>query len=242
VRLLFAIAEQFDLIKKSPVRPKRHRPKLAKIHKPTLNAEQIQKVLRNLPDECERLLCLLLAVTGMRVREAMALRWTDFDAERSEISINHTLYRGCLKAPKTEASAAKVKLHPRIAGLLLMHKNGASFRADEDFILCRVDGRPLCYMRCLSHLHRAMKASKIKEEKGKHGFHIFRHSAGTLLYEKFRDLKLVPGTLRHSNISTTSAIYVHLGDKVLREGSEMLAEEILTNCDLFVTQKSEMVS
>ncbi len=39
-----------------------------------------------------------------------------------------------------------------------------------------------------------------------------------------------------------SDIYVHLGDKILSEGSEMLAEEFLTNCDLFVTQKSEMVS
>lgn len=83
---------------------------------------------------------------------------------------------------------------------------------------------------------------KIEQEKGKHGFHIFRHSAGTLLYEKSRDLKLVQGTLRHSDISTMSDIYVHLGDKVLSEGSEILAEEILTNCDLFVTQKSEMVS
>ena len=87
-----------------------------------------------------------------------------------------------------------------------------------------------------------MKACKIKEDKGKHGFHIFRHSAGTLLYEKSRDLKLVQGALRHSDISTTSDIYVHLGDKVLSEGSEILTEEILTNCDLFVTQKSEMVS
>jgi hypothetical protein len=37
-------------------------------------------------------------------------------------------------------------------------------------------------------------------------------------------------------------IYVHLGDKVLSEGSEMLTEEMLTTCDRFVTQKSEMVS
>src|SRR5436190_15794166 len=73
-------------------------------------------------------------------------------------------------------------------------------------------------------------------------FLFFRHSAGTLLYEKSRDLKLVQGTLRHSDISTTSDIYVHLGDTVLREGTRILTEEILLTCDLFVTQKSEMVS
>ena len=57
-----------------------------------------------------------------------------------------------------------------------------------------------------------------------------------------RDLKLVQGTLRHADISTTSDIYVHLGDKVLREGTQMLTEEILINCDLIVTKKSEKAS
>jgi site-specific recombinase XerD len=91
-------------------------------------------------------------------------------------------------------------------------------------------------------LHKAMEKSKIKQEKGKHGFRIFRHSAWALLYERSRDLKLVQGKLRHSDMSTASDIFVHLGDKILSESSEMLAEEILTNCDLFMTQKSEMVS
>lgn len=63
-----------------------------------------------------------------------------------------------------------------------------------------------------------------------------------MLYNKSRDLKLVQGTLGHSDISTTSDIYVHLDDKVIGEGTEILAEEILGDCDLLVTQESEMVS
>ena len=35
------------------------------------------------------------------------------------------------------------------------------------------------------------------------------------------------GALRHSDISTTSDIYVHLGDGVLGEGSEILTTEII---------------
>jgi integrase/recombinase XerD len=84
--------------------------------------------------------------------------------------------------------------------------------------------------------------TRILISEGKYGHHILRHSAGTLLYEKSRDLKLVQGTLRHADISTTSDIYVHLSNKILNEGSEILAAEILGNCDLIVTQESKMVS
>jgi integrase len=67
-----------------------------------------------------------------------------------------------------------------------------------------------------------MDTAEIKRVKGQYGFHIFRRSAGTLLYAKSRDLKLVQGTLRHADISTTSDIYVHLDDKVLSEDTEIL--------------------
>jgi site-specific recombinase XerD len=128
-----------------------------------------------------------------------------------------TLYKGELKKPKTEASVDKLKLHPSIASLLLAHRERSSFRSDVDFIFCQADEQPLSYPICLKHLRQAMKDVGIKGEKYKYGFHIFRHSAGTLLYEKSRDLKLVQSTLRHSDISTTSDIYVHLSDEVLRE-------------------------
>ncbi len=45
-----------------------------------------------------------------------------------------------------------------------------------------------------------------------------------------------------SDISTTSDVYVHQVGSVVVEGAQILAEEILANRDLFVTQRSEMVS
>jgi integrase len=242
LRVIFDLAEQNDVVEKSPVRSKLHKPERGKVDKPTLNAAQIREVLVSLPDEQERLFALLLAVTGMRVGEGQALRWMDFNSRACEISINHTLYKGKLKDPKTEGSKAKIRLAPQIAALLLAHKSGSSFQAMEDFIFCRKDGSPLYVKVIRRHLYKAMDKVGIKRVKGKYGHHIFRHSAGTLLYAKSRDLKLVQGTLRHGDVSTTSDIYVHLDDKVLNEGSEILTAEILGNCDLTVTQKSEMVS
>jgi site-specific recombinase XerD len=123
-----------------------------------------------------------------------------------------------------------------------LHQEGSVFQAMTDFIFCREDEDPLNPSIVQFHLYDAMDEAQIQRVKGNYGHHIFRHSAGTLLYEKSRDLKRVQGALRHSDMSTTSDIYVHLSDKILNEGSEILATEILENCDLPVTQEREMVS
>jgi integrase len=241
LHLMFDLAEQYDLIERSPVRPKLHKPETPRGEKPTLDAKQIRALLEVF-DERDRLFVLLLAVTGMRVGEAMALRWTDFNAERLELSINHTIYRQKLKQPKTESSRRPLRLVPAIAGLLVAHRQQSAFATEKDFIFCRPDGRSLNLTLLRKHLYKAMDTAKIERVKGQYGFHIFRHSAGTLLYSKSRDLKLVQGTLGHADISTTSDIYVHLDDKVISEGTEILAEEILGNCAPTVPRKGRKAS
>jgi integrase len=205
-----------------------------------LSIEQIGLIVSNLRDDQEQLLTLFVAVTGVRIGEALALRWMDFKG--SEIHINHTLYKGQLKQPKTESSRRAIRLAPIIEGALLVHRDKSKFQSPSDYIFCRPDGQHLYTSALSSHLHKAMDRAGIKRETSKFGFHIFRHTAGTLLYTRSRDLKLVQGALGHSNISTTSDIYVHLHDPVVAEGALMLAEEILSKCDLTVTKNSRMVS
>jgi integrase len=217
------VAEQYDVIIKSPIRSKLHRSRVPKVDKPTLTADQIKRVIDLMPDK-EQLLCQLLAVTGMRVNEAQALRWMDF--KRGTITTNHGLYRGKLQAPKTDASKRTIHLAPVVVGLLLDFREQANFQAEDDFIFCRADGSPHNSTTLRNHLRVAMR-QVVNWEPRKFGFHIFRHSAGTLVYNQSRDLKLVQGTLGHSNIQTTANIYIHQSDKVRAEAGEYLAGEIL---------------
>jgi integrase len=242
LRLMFEIAAQFDLIEKSPVRPKIHKPEIEKVKKPTLSAVEIRTILSLLPNEQERVFALLLSVTGLRIGEALALRWTDFNATKNELSINHTLFRQKLKKPKTETSVGTIRLDPRIAALLVSHRKRSSFQTKEDFIFCRPDGRPLNPSALRNHLYSVMDGLEIERTGGKFGYHIFRHSAGTILHKRSRDLKLVQGTLRHADISTTADIYVHLDDDVLSEGTKILTDEILGIGPPDVPQESKMVS
>ena len=91
-----------------------------------------------------------------------------------------------------------------------------------------------------------MEAAGITRGKRTHGFHILRHTAGSLMYRQSRDLKMVQGALGHSAIGATSDIYVHLDGDHIAEGTEGLAEAILgeglVNCAPTVSQESEMVS
>ena len=183
LRQMLDLAWQYDLIEQSPVRPKLHRPDVPKVKKPTLEPKQIRALLDNL-GELERVFVLLVATTGLRMNEGLALRWMDFDEAARTIAVAHTLYHQRVKAPKTESSRRTIRLHPAIAEILAARREQSAFQAEADFIFCRKSGEPQHDTIMRNRLYRAMDAAKIKRVKGKHGYHVFRHTAASLLYAK----------------------------------------------------------
>jgi hypothetical protein len=103
------------------------------------------------------------------------------------------------------------------------------------FIFCRDDGQPLNQVTVRKHLNSAMDSAGSKRSSYTHGFHIFGHTAGSMIYTKSRDLKLVQGVLGHSGIAITPDVYVHLDENAVAEGTALLTEEIFgslqANCD-----------
>lgn len=57
-----------------------------------------------------RLLLLLIAVTGLRLSEALRFRWLDFEASAGTLAISHRLWRARLVPRKTKKSRAKIQL------------------------------------------------------------------------------------------------------------------------------------
>jgi integrase len=91
------------------------------------------------------------------------------------------------------------------------HLRMSAFNKPEGFLFCRPDGRPLNISVVRRHLYDAMDHAGVVRMPGQHGFHCLRHTAGTLVYKNSRDLRKVQGLLGHSDISTTSDVYVHPG-------------------------------
>ena len=77
-------------------------------------------------------------------------------------------------------------------------------------------------------LYPALKRAGIKREPRSYGFHLFRHTAGSIVHELTSDLKLSQELLAHSHNSTTADIYVH-GRREAKAGkaTEVLASQFV---------------
>lgn len=127
-------------------------------------------------------------MTGVRVGELLGLTWSNVDFSRGELSITHSLWRRELVTPKTDASVRTIHLPEVLTNLLAEHQKGARFNSPEDFVFGRVDGTPQDpdYLR-KNVLHKALKAAGIEPGYRSHGFHLFRHSAGSIVHSITRD-------------------------------------------------------
>jgi integrase len=81
-------------------------------------------------------------------------------------------------------------------------------------------------------LYPATDDAGIERVSRAYGFHVFRHSAGSIVHAITRDLKMAQSLLRHSRIDTTADIYVHVDEAVAEEATEALAKAIILNCGL----------
>ena len=226
---MFEVAVEYDLIESSPLRRKLHRPLTARGRKKALTAEEIRRVLERVPDQY-RAVFTCAALTGLRVGELLGLRWSNVDFEAGTLTVSHSLWRGRLQSPKTEASAATIRMSSALAETLETYQQQSDWQDPEDFVFCRSDGGPLDpdFLR-KEVLYPALDAAGIVRGERSHGFHLFRHSAGSIIHAATGDLKLAQEQLRHTQISTTSDIYVHVERQVAQKASDVLAEKIFPN-------------
>jgi integrase len=227
LKLMLDVAVEYDLLEVSPVRRKLHRPSYQRKEKPALSAEEVRRVLERIPEQY-RTLFITVALTGIRLGELLALRWMNVIIEARLLTITHSLWKGEMVAPKTKSSLRSIRIPVVLVRLFEEHFAQSRWTAPGDFVFCREDGAPLNPDTLRKDvLYTAIAAAGIEREKGAHGFHLFRHSAATIVHTQTRDIKVAQELLGHSRIETTSAYYVHLDEAVAEEATEALAQAII---------------
>jgi integrase len=236
VRLMFEVAVEYDLIEVNPVRKKLHRPSWERKEKPALSAEEIRRVIERVPERY-RMLFVLVALTGLRVGELLALRWRNVFTDSRLLTITHSLWKGQLVSPKTKSSMRSIRLPAMLVRLLQDHRAVSKWIGPDDFVFCREDGSPLNpdYLR-KDVLYVAIASAGIERVSREHGFHLFRHSAASIVHAETRDLKAAQELLGHSRIDTTADVYVHTSEAVAEEATETLARAIIPESVVFIVE------
>lgn len=178
----------------------------------------------------------LLAFTGMRKGEALALNWSDIDFEKKLVHITKgvTLDENeipIISTTKTKKSVRTVSLDSEsIAtlkkwkieqakelmsiGINSMNKHQLLFTYDDNKLY-----RP-SYSNCW--LEQIIKKYNLK----KITMHGFRHSHCSLLFEMNTPIQVVQDRLGHTNIKTTMDIYTHVTEKQRDDIAENFAKHI----------------
>jgi integrase len=221
------------LISDNPARSrlvKKALPQKVKNPPETLPAADVPALLDVAKDERLGALFALLALTGLRPSEALALRWSDLSG--STLSVTRAfVYKAGLDEhfapPKSDTSRRAVALPSVVVGLLREHrKRQAAERLaagpawnDQDLIFANEHGGPVRQDHLRSPWKRIKKAAELPAKLTIYGL---RHSAATLMLEQGIALKVVSDVLGHSTIALTADTYSHVNAEMKRHAADAL--------------------
>ncbi len=223
---MFNNAVELELIPSSPMR-KLFKPTVEQKEKPALSAKQIELVIKETPDG-HRALFVLLSVTGLRIGEALGLKWADIDFNNGELYIRRSIWRGKEQSPKSKSSKRKKQMGAVLVRALKWHKGMSNYTEPDDYVFTNGGGKtpdPDDLRKRV--LYPAMDRAGVARTARAFGFHIFRHSAGSTLGQQENvNLKQVSSFLGHSSTAITGDVYMHLSPDVERAVAEKLESAI----------------
>jgi integrase len=178
----------------------------------------------------------LLAYSGIRTGELLALKWADVDFEENTISITKTLYNPSnnkekyqLLTPKTRGSIRSIKIDPNVMKLLKIHKaqqNELKMYTrdkylDKDFVITKPSGHPEYIKKIQNRMQRLLKLANIEKNVTPHSL---RHTHTSLLIEAGVGIKEIQQRLGHTDIETTMNIYAHMTKNMEEKASQKFSE------------------
>lgn len=165
----------------------------------------------------------MLAFTGMRKGEALALEWCDIDFEKKLVHIKKGVSldendKPIISTPKTKKSVRTVSIDNETVSVLkrwkleqakILMKKGINSLNKHQLLFTYEDNklyRPSYVNDWLATIIKTYNLKKIT-------IHGFRHSHCSLLFEMGTPIQVVQERLGHSNIKTTMDIYTHVTEK-----------------------------
>ena len=174
-------------------------------------------------DEPHRTMVSLIAATGLRIGELLALRWRVLDLESGTLAVRESVFEGRFQRPKTQKAMRTIPLGPNAIAALNAHKARVTRKGPDDLVFGNRNGGPLRESKVLRNvLQPAAEAAGL----GRVTWHQFRHIHSSLLNDLRVPVKIAQEQLGHASISTTLNIYTHVVDKSHRSAIEAVEREL----------------
>ncbi len=211
-------ALQWGLLGRNPTeavsvpRPERHEMK-------TFDEDQVRALFEATKEDPLHALWVLLTTTGLRLGEALGLRWDDVDFVNRRLVVRRALQRQSgsglvFVEPKTSRSRRTVHFPEGTSEVLHAHRVlqlEAKFRLetnweDQNLVFCRDGGSPIDPTQVSQKLFRILTRAGLPQI----WVHDLRHTAATLHLARGENPKVVQELLGHSNISITMDTHSHV--------------------------------
>jgi len=185
--------------------------------RPTLAATEVEMILMRSKGRYKVLLALL-AGTGLRIGEALALTVNDFTDDFTTIKVSQSIYGRTIQTPKTPNAICEIDIPSSLAALIRTYvderRSGYLFESRA--------GRPLIQRNVLRDALGKVRRDLNLDQHGK-GFHAFRRFRTTHLRKNRVPWDLEKFWLGHANRDVTDKYSERLKDDV--EWRKSVAEQ-----------------
>jgi len=194
------------------------------------DGDQARAFLRATAGDPHAMLWRLLLASGLRIGEALALRWEDVDLPTGTIQVRRTLSRvsgGHIAAPpKTTAGRRAIPLDPATTDALRTHRQAirelrlrhADLWEDRDLVFPQVDGS----FHAAHTLRATLGRLCVQHGLPVLGLHGLRHTHATLLLASGIAPKIASERLGHTTVGQTLDTYSHVTGAMQEEAAKAI--------------------
>jgi integrase len=198
----------------------------------TLSEEEVRRLLAVTSGTRHHSLWVFLVTTGVRLGEALALRWADIDLLEGHANIRRALQRQrgagmVFVEPKSSRGRRTVPFPPETLRALEAHRRdldrerqrAAKLWHENDLVFPSPVGQPRDMTYLSFTFHRGLQRAGLPRLR----IHDLRHTAATHLLTKHVHPKVVQDLLGHSTIAITLDTYSHVMPALAKDASALMS-------------------